>query len=147
MFCFCHRIVAERDDKRQTDQSDPACTNQESSHHRLCFDLDRSKESGHAAQVVCEACVRVARCVTRDDMGVSSHRCWARFGWEGGNPSERGKMKGKNYFEKPWFCDVDVVHISDYRAALRADLKVPAVRVCVRVCVHMCVGTSMFHCR
>lgn len=55
------------------------------SHHITdCFDLDRSKESGHAARVVCEACVRacvrVARCVTRDDMGVSSHRCWARFG-------------------------------------------------------------------
>lgn len=48
-------------------------------------------------------------------------------------------MKGKNYFEKPRFCDVDVVHISDYRAALRADLKVPAVKVCVCVCVHMCV--------
>lgn len=48
-------------------------------------------------------------------------------------------MKGKNYFEKPRFCDVDVVHISDYRATLRADLKIPAVRVCARVCSHVCV--------
>lgn len=48
-------------------------------------------------------------------------------------------MKGKNYFEKPRFCDVDVVHISDYRAALRADLKIPAVRVCARVCSRVCV--------
>lgn len=52
-------------------------------------------------------------------------------------------MKGKNYFEKPRFCDVDVVHISDYRAALRADLKVPAVKVCVCVCVHKHVSLQI----
>lgn len=101
MFCYRHRIVTEL--ILEIDQSDPAYTDQHSSHQRLCFNLNKEQEK---LVMLCELCMRVCVCVwqslSQEMTRVFRHADagLALGEREGNRRRERGKMKEKNYFEK-----------------------------------------------
>ncbi len=62
--------------------------------------------------MLCESCARLS--LSQEMTRVFRHAdAGLALGEREGNRQRERKMKGKNYFEKPRLCDVDIFLISD----------------------------------
>lgn len=88
--------------RAQKDQSDPAYSNRVSSHHRLCFNLDRSKNKKMVMLSSSRSCVCVLPSLSQEMTRVFCHAdARLALGEREGNRQRgrrRGKMKGGELF-------------------------------------------------